>query len=185
MTNDENTQNTQIQAHELLFGVRRSIQYHNRRKGFYNQFNLLTNAFAIIGGSGMALQMLQQTNNAWAATASGMFIVITSTVNLVVNTTHKANQHHNIAQQFIALEKQIITAQQPIININQWQSTKLTIEANEPPILQVLDTICHNDLLRRMGYNDSFQVQVSFIQRLLSNIIDITPHKLKAPNQVI
>ncbi|KPU82198.1 hypothetical protein JI57_04515 [Psychromonas sp. PRT-SC03] len=181
MTNPEDNEKVDLEAHTLLFSVRRSIQYHNRRRGFYNRYNLLTNAFAIIGGSGIALQIFQQTNTPWEGIVPGMFIVITSTLNLVINTVQKIHQHHNLSRQFIELEKKIITGK-PYKgrDINQWEATKLSIESDEPPILQVLDTICHNDLLRRMDYPESDQVKIGFLQRLFSNIVDIAPHRLKS-----
>jgi hypothetical protein len=54
----------------------------------------------------------------------------------------------------------------------------LAIEADEPPILRVLDAICHNELLRAMGYPKEREAQIAWYQRLLASFVDIREHAI-------
>jgi hypothetical protein len=47
---------------------------------------------------------------------------------------------------------------------------RLEIEADEPPILKVLDSVCHNELLRAMGYDKSEFYRIGVVQRMLRHI---------------
>ena len=58
-------------------------------------------------------------------------------------------------------------------------SERLDIEAEEPPPMRVLDTMCHNELVKAMGLNESEEVEVNRIQLILAQFIDLDPHKLK------
>lgn len=57
---------------------------------------------------------------------------------------------------------------------------RLNIEANEPKVKKVLDTICHNELLRAMGYPKSKEIGIGFWQRLFAQIFDFREYKLRS-----
>ena len=44
--------------------------------------------------------------------------------------------------------------------------------------LRVLDSICHNELLRAMGYDQSQYVEIAWYQRLFAQFIDIREHAI-------
>jgi hypothetical protein len=58
---------------------------------------------------------------------------------------------------FFELEKGIVAA----VELNAEKEAaivaqRLDIEACEPPILRVLDSICHNEMMRALGYASKF-----------------------------
>jgi hypothetical protein len=55
---------------------------------------------------------------------------------------------------------------------------RLEIEANEPPVKRVLDSLCHNDLCRAMGCAPDQFVQVKLYQRMFAQFVDINQHKI-------
>ena len=44
-------ENLDDRTYELLFAVRRSVRYHERRRRFYEAWNVATVAFGVLGGS--------------------------------------------------------------------------------------------------------------------------------------
>jgi hypothetical protein len=45
-------------------------------------------------------------------------------------------------------------------------------------VLRVLDSICHNELLRAMGYDRSQYVEIAWYQRLLAQFVDVREHAI-------
>jgi len=165
--------------HDLLFGVRRSIRYHNRRRNFYDRFNTLVSAVSVVMGSATVYGVLKEHAQD-VALVSAAVVTVLSAFNLVVGSARQARLHHDLAKKFIALEKTIIAASTPdAATLVQWTSERLDIEAEEPPVLHVLNCICHNELVRAMGYDQKDMVKIAFYQRWLSPVIDIREHALK------
>ena len=93
---------------------------------------------------------------------------------LAADSARKARQHGDPARRLMALERPLVeigaapTGAALVESIRE----RLDIEADEPPIRRILDTLCHNELWRAMGYPESEMVPVSFLQRLFANYFD-------------
>ena len=53
------------------------------------------------------------------------------------------------------------------------------LQKQEPPILHVLNTICHNEVIVSMGLDASSLLELRWYQRLFSNFTDIKAHSWK------
>lgn len=166
--------------HNLLFGVRRSIRYHSRRRSFYDRFNLSVNAFSLIMGSATVLGTLKDHWHGLAIFAA-MLVTILAAINLVVGSARQARLHHDLCKRFIDLEKEITSCKdRNEDNLALFTGERLDIEAEEPPMLHVLNSICHNELARAMGYSEPEHfAKITFLQRLFAPIIDIREHTIK------
>ncbi len=166
--------------HELLFGVRRSIRYHNRRRSFYDRFNLFVNAFSLIMGSATVYGVLEEKAPQEIAIIAAMLVTILAAINLVVGSSRQVRVHHNLCKRFINLEKKITSSiEESSEQLAEFRSERLDIESEEPPVLHVLNTICHNELARAMGYGPEHFAKISFYQRWFANIMDIREHTIK------
>jgi hypothetical protein len=164
---------------DLLFGVRRSVLYHNRRRSFYENLRNIKNILSVIFGSATFFAVLGSAGRAFTLTAAAI-VTILSTIDLVVGTSNKARLHSDLAKRFIQLEKSIIGTKEPTAeNLREWIQERLEIETEEPPKLRVLDSLCHNDLCRAMGYDQSESVNVRPVQRLFAQVIDIGSHRIQ------
>ena len=83
-------------------------------------------------------------------------------------------------QKFIELQVQLMAAERSENDefLGKLTEERLRIEANEPPVLRVLYTLCHNELARAMGYGPKEQIDVSFWQRRFAPFFDIGEHNL-------
>lgn len=164
--------------HGLLFDVRRSVRYHQRRRAFYESWNTIANAVAVIFSSAAIAGVVK--SYAWLTIMSGAIVTVFSTVNLVVGTVRKARVHEELAKRFFTLERDIVqAAEYDEAALAQFTVKRLEIEADEPPILKVLDCICHNELARAMGYGEEHFMRVGNVQRLLRHFFDFQEHKLR------
>ena len=63
--------------------------------------------------------------------------------------------------------------------LHSFTTRRLDIESREPPTLDVLNVICHNELVVALGLQDSQLVDLTWLQRKLANIADVRPHQLR------
>jgi hypothetical protein len=154
----------------LLFGVQRSIRYHSRRQGFYDFWSTLTNAVSIIGGAGTVAAFLDNAllGEEWRLYLPAIITVV-ATLNLVWGTVRAARLHSDLARRFSDLEREMVTAQPTADALRSFQSKRVLIEADEPPIKFALDVLCHNELVRAMGINQYREVTLP--QRLLAHFL--------------
>lgn len=177
MTNDDLLDG----VHDLLFGVRRSVRYHSRRRATFDSFNLCANATALVMGSATIYGVLSDQAS-WVALTAASIVTVLSSLNLVIGSSLRARQHHDLARRFIDLERKIVAGQDRATkdDISNWTDERLIIEADEPPKLHVLDCICHNDLMRAMGHPPDQLAKIGFVQRCLAPMCDWREHTIKA-----
>lgn len=64
---------------------------------------------------------------------------------------------------------------------SRWVGERLDIEAEEPPPLRALDSICHNEVMRAMGYPPDQLLRIGRLQRLFSQFFDFREHTIHSP----
>lgn len=164
------------EKHQLLFSVRRSVRYHDRRVGFYNRYHVLASIAAVAFGSSAIYTMLQM-RTAWALTDL-LAIAFLAALVLVAITAQKARLHSDLKARFIRLEKALIKHDKSANGLQELAAKRLDIEADEPPVLRVLDTLCHNEMLRADGYDKDEFKKVNWYQRLFADVVDIQEYKI-------
>jgi len=161
---------------DLLFGVRRSIRYHSRRQAFFESVNLWTNFLLVLLGSGT---VALATEDRYAVILGlGMSITLISSLKLVFAFGVKATRHAQFVRDFTLLERELCgdTSEIAVKTIIQ---KRLDLEAVEPPVMQLLDVLCHNELLRAMGSADEKeQVAVTRWQRWTAQLFNSGAHRL-------
>ena len=161
----------------LLFGVRRSVRYHLRRRRFYERFRDAALLVAAASGSAAVAAFGSELTARLADSvevAVPAAVAVMALAYLVVRSLRKARLHTDLGRRFIALERRLVAAGSSPSEAALVEATqeRLTIESDEPPVLRVLDTLCHNELLRAMGYPRSEFVPVTAPQRLVANWAD-------------
>jgi len=166
--------------HELLFDVRRSVRYHTRRRQFFDKWSKIFKFITVLSGTATFATALATLSKTWTL-GSAVVVALFSTIDLIIGTSEKARLHTDLANKFIELEKDIVVASEELeeLQLSELTARRLDIEAEEPPIKRILDSICHNELLRAMGYNESMQVKIRWYQRWFVNFIDIRLHSIK------
>jgi hypothetical protein len=169
------------ERHNLLFGVQRSVRYHNRRRLFFDRLNKISTFLSALFGTATVASALSSFNGAWTIVFA-VLVAIFSVIDLVVGTAQAARMHYDLARKFIDLEKDIVSKKKPAEEeMIKFQSRRLEIEADEPPPLKMLDMICHNELLRAKGYCSSEFVKIKWYQRLFAQFIDVGEHRICPP----
>ena len=165
--------------HHLQFDIRRSVRYHNRRRAFFDRVDKLANLLAIVFGSAAVFGVLERDYQSLALCAAAL-ITITSALNLVVGSSLRARDHADFARRFIALEKALITQDATPAALRQLTAERLMIEAEEPPVLRVLDCLCHNEEMRAQGYPAERLAKITWWQALFAQVADVGEDRIHA-----
>ncbi len=177
------------QSADLLFGVRRSVRYHSRRVRFYDSLHQATTFLALLFGSATVATFSGAIAIGWplwVKLAPAVAVSVLAALNLVAGSVAKARLHTNLMRDFVALEQSMATWQEEpsAEQLAQATAKRLGIESAEPPVLRVLDTLCHNEMLLSMGENQNLQIEVGRWQRLFANWFDFAEHKMYAQTEM-
>jgi hypothetical protein len=164
---------------DLLFGVRRSVRYHARRRALFDRLHRAGALASLLAGSATFLAVLGKLGGAeWVLWYSGAVVVL-SAADLVLGFSSRARGHHDFQRRWLALEREITGAgEYDDERLADFTKRRLLIEEDEEPVLRVLDVLCHNELARAMGREDALY-DVGPIQRLLAQWWDWRPDSIK------
>lgn len=157
--------------YDMLFGIRRSIRYHQRRRAFFDRCDQLGNVFSLIFGSAAIYGVLDKDYHALALAASGL-VTVFSAVNLVFGSAQRARLHHDLSRKFTELEREALGKPSEDVYQRIFEE-RLDIEAGEPPVLQVLNCLCHNEQMRAEGYPREDLANIKLWQRIFAQFFDL------------
>ena len=161
--------NLESRKDDLLFGVRRSSRYHNHRRRFYELWNTTTVGLAAVGGLG-TIATLQLESGLYSILIA-LSVSAFGAIDLAVGASRRANQHAEIARDFVLLEAEFVKSnpiEEPILT--DLTSKRLVIESREPAKLHLLDAMCHFELLRAMG-DAAEHHRIPWWRRALANLV--------------
>ena len=166
-------------TYDLLFGIRRSVRYHMHRRRFYELWNTITVVVAVVGGSASVAAFLSSWGMPWIAPAVSAFVAFVAACDLAVGTGRRADRHGDLARQFIGLEQSFAHGRSlDETEYEELTKARLQIEASEPPILRLLDALCHFELLRALG-DATKHPYIPLYRRVLANWFSQTSYALR------
>jgi hypothetical protein len=145
-----------VEFHNLLFGVRKSIRYHNYRRRFFERLSVTSDFLVIASGTTVVgFASAGGTDHHVWTIAFGALTAIVGSLDLVIGYSNKARDYRDLARDFGQLEIKMMEAGETCDDKTQiaLRKRRLEIEQNEPPVMRVLDSYCHNELIRAMGYS--------------------------------
>jgi len=149
---------------------------------FFDRVHKFSTFFAALSGTATFASVLAKAGPNWTLLFAFM-VAVFSVIDLVIGTAQAARLHDDLSKRFIILEKKIVISNDDSNeSISRLTSERLDIEADEPPPLKVLDSICHNELLRAMGYDESEFLKIKRYQRWFAQFWDIGEHLIKKPS---
>lgn len=179
------TESLDDRTYELLFGIRRSVRYHDHRRRFYEIWNTVTVAVATIGGSAAVASFLAEVELDWIPAAVSALVAVAGVIDLSVGTARRADQHGSLARQFVILEREFAHGR----SLEDTEHERLTgerlrIEATEPTVLRLLDVMCHYELLRSLGEERKLP-RIPWHRRLAANWFSQTHYAIRVPESAV
>lgn len=144
--------NLSHEQYGVLFDVRRSVRYHDRRRGFYEQLHHFTSLLTILMAGSVFFDLAKPGDTAeWLKVVSALAAILAA-MDMVVGYSKRAALHGNLRERFAMLEIAMIDGDTQESTWLKHQRERLLIEKDEPPIYKVLDNLCRNELLETEGY---------------------------------
>lgn len=172
---------TGSEFYQQLFGVRRSVRYHQRRRSYFESWHGCIATLQVISGSS-ALAVLVAEG---ALNTLGIFLTavppLLAAIDLVFGTTRRATLHAALGRQFSQLEADMVLHEAdrdsvPQETLADFKARRLVIEADEPSKLRVVDLLSHNDLVRGT-YTHGWIYKVGLIRSALGHVLDVNVDK--------
>lgn len=154
----------------LLFDVRRSVRYHDRRRSFYEKMHKLTNFITILMAGSVLFDLAKTGDTAKWLIALSVVAALLAVADMVFVYSEMAGLHDGLKRRFAALEIDIISGPAEGEVWGKYMRERLVIEQDEPPVYKVLDGLCRNALLKAQGHVDPEQFnRFNWWQRLTRN----------------
>ena len=173
---------TSTEFYHQLFGVRRSVRYHQRRRSCFESWHGCIAAVQVVSGSSAIAALVAEGA---ALGAIGIYLAavppLLAAVDLVFGTTRRATLHAGIGRQFSQLEADMVAHEADRDSVTaatlaSFKKRRLAIEADEPPKLRVVDLLSHNDLVRGT-YTHGQTYRIGLIRLALGHVLDVNVDK--------
>ena len=160
----------ELSADSLRFHVDVSVRYHTRRRRFFDSLNN-TVLFAVLVFNTAAFANVIPIISSIALELSSLFTTILVAMTLVGRMSGKARDHEDLRRSFIKLQQEMELKRDQTDHgmIASWESKRLEIEIDEPPINRVVHALCYNEAVRsleKIRESDKAFVRVGFHHRV-------------------
>ena len=166
--------------YRTLFGVRKSVRYHQRRRSFFETMHTVSSALQVIAGSS-AFAVLVGGISTEVAAALTAAVALLAALDLTIGTTRRATLHAGLAQQFAQLEREMVPREGDTdvdaATADAFRQRRLEIEEAEPPKLRVIDILCHNELVTST-YTHWKVYPVGCVRYVVGHVLDIEVAKI-------
>lgn len=157
---------------KLWFGISRSVRYHRKRQAFCESMETWSDIALFSMGSAVVALAMQDSSG--SVLFAGLAIVATSALKLKLGLGRRAGTHKQLQLAFIELQEELEDADDDDI-IRKIRAKRADLEKREPPVMQVLNVICHNELQVSIGRDDPKErVHVNWFQRFAANLISFS-----------
>ena len=159
-----------------LFGVRKSVRYHQRRRAFFEWTHTSTAALQVVAGSSAVASWIGEKADLGIGLAA--FAALLAALDLVVGTSRRATLHAGLAQQFAQLERDMVPHELDreidAETETGFRQRRLEIEEGEPPKLRVIDLLCHNELAAGVTmYAHATSYEINRLRRWIGHFVDL------------
>ena len=166
-----------------LFGVRKSVRYHQRRRAFFEWIHTSTSALQMIAGSSAIVSWVSKCEELGIGLAA--VAALLAAFDVVVGTSRRSTAHASLSQRFVQLEREMVPfehdRQIPTEIATGFRQRRLEIEESEPPKLRVIDILCHNELVAGVQmYHHWSSYPVCWARRVVGQFVDIEVEKILA-----
>ncbi len=161
--------------YKTLYGVRRSIRYHQRRRSYFEFLNNCIMFWHIVAGSSTVVFLFGNISQ-WGGAGIAGSSALLAALNLVLGIPRRMTWHATLSQKFAQLEHDMSPFEDnltidPTVE-SRFRQKRLEIEADEPPKLRVIDLLCHNELVQSTYTHDKVY-DIGLIRWIVGHVIDL------------
>jgi hypothetical protein len=136
------------------FGVKKSMRYHSRRRAFFERLDNITNwLVAVVGASAFAAITGEADHGkSWLPKILTAIITVIALADVIFACGTRSRIHQDLYRRFSDLAIEISGLEHPTArDINRLRAKRLTLEADEPHIIDALERWCWNEEAEARG----------------------------------
>lgn len=149
----------------LLFDVRRSVRYHDRRRAFFERMHQVTAGLTVLLAGSVLFDLARPGETAAWLASLAVVAALLSAWDIVVGYAGKASLHKDLKARFGALEMTMLSGDGSPDAWHGFQIERLRIEQDEPPVFRALDLLCHNELALAEGFDRNDKAHFEHLTR--------------------
>lgn len=135
---------------KLLFDIRRSMRYHERRRAFFERMHQVTGVLTILLAGGVLFDLAGTGDPALWLKLIGVVAAVFAAADIIVGYAAMANKHALLRLKLCGLE---VAASDPQKPVNECVNERRRIEQGEFTVYRALDLLCHNETLVAEGFS--------------------------------
>ena len=144
-----NTDELNDDTFHSLAGIARSARYHDRRRGFYENWNSVTSALSALALAAGSVR-IYQSSEIWSYVLG--FGAVWCAIDVALGIARKAVTHSELSVRFVLLEKRFSLGKSlSDEEAREVRDQRLEIESREPPLLYLLNELCQRSYERSIG----------------------------------
>lgn len=137
---------------KLLFDIRRSMRYHDRRRTFFERMHQVTGVLTILLAGSVLFDLAGTGGPALWLKLIGVVAAVFAAADIIVGYASMANKHALLRRRFSDLEVATSNTAKPIAEcVNE----RKLIENDEGTVYRALDLLCYNETLVADGFSRS------------------------------
>ena len=134
------------EQYKLLFDVRRSARYDDRRRAFFDRLQQINSGMAILLSGSVLFDIARPGDTPGWMYVLAVAAAVLSVWDIVVGYARMADRHRDLRARWCQMEIDMLAAD-PESGWSDFSRCRLEIEKDEPPVYRALDVLCHNELL--------------------------------------
>ena len=101
----------------------------------------------------------------------GASIAVLTILQIACRFSAKISVHSSLERAFSRLEQELVENEddETVLRVNE---KRLLLDADEPPVKRYVDIMCHNELVRALGYADEHRWNLKWWQRVIAPFSD-------------
>ncbi|MDD5272367.1 MAG: hypothetical protein PHU14_06565 [Methylovulum sp.] len=158
--------NLSDENYNLLFDIRRSIRYHERRMAFFYFVQNVTNFFTLLMVGVVVMDFAKEGKAPEWMVYIGVVAALLSALDLVIGLSKRSALHSALREKFANLEIEIISGPPDTEVWSDYLKQRLIIEKDEPAIYYAIDGLCRNELLIAEGFSPKKPDDIKYFAKI-------------------
>lgn len=136
----------------LLFDIRRSMRYHDRRRTFFERMHQVTGVLTILLAGSVLFDLAGNGGHALWLNLIGVIAAVFAAADIIVGYASMANKHALFRRRFSDLDIALVNKTK---SLEECVNERKLIENDEGTVYRALDLLCYNEILIAEGFRRS------------------------------
>jgi hypothetical protein len=152
------------------FGIKKSIRYHSKRRAFFERVDNISNWLVAVAGASAFASVVGDSGSLLSKILTFLITAI-ALADVILSFGARARLHQDLYRRFSELAIELSNIHSPTIHdIARLRAKRLSLEAEEPHIIDALERFCWNEEAAARGADPEQLHSLTKWQRLRARL---------------